>query len=286
MQMIRATKRKASSALPAAKMRARHGAVPLVLSFFLHIGLACGATLAIYHAHHQSGGAANRTDSPIVVSIVQASQEETAVPDMKLESEPAQKILASEIKETAKPKDIAKEIPKEIIDETETPPTPRQKGKAPLPQTKEVTKAAAQADIKEKPEEAQPDASTSPHSATAQTAKPASGKANRTAAIYFGGSGRAEIHYRDRVRAAIHANRVYPRRARRMNLEGDSRLRLEVMRDGHIQSYAFLKRTGHAVLDEAVQEIVKQSDPLPPVPSTIQSTPLVIDIPLSFKLQK
>jgi protein TonB len=129
------------------------------------------------------------------------------------------------------------------------------------------------------------DKATAPSSQPATTAQSPVGSSHPQT-VYYGGSGQAEVRYQDQVRAAIHANRIYPRQARRLKMEGESVVRLEVMRNGHIKSYRFVKSTGHHVLDKAVEEIIKSSDPLPNVPASIQKVPVTINLPLGFKLQQ
>ena len=110
-------------------------------------------------------------------------------------------------------------------------------------------------------------------------------QANEAPKQYSGGTGQAEIQYKDQVRAAIHANRIYPRQARMRGMEGEAMVELIIARDGSLQSYRFVRTSGHHILDQAAQKMIEKSNPLPPLPGSISSVPLVIHVPIGFQLQ-
>lgn len=160
------------------------------------------------------------------------------------------------------------------------------KGSVPLPQkNRHEDKKSDQENTNTAERAIQADKVKVPSSQPVTTAQAPMGSSDPQT-VYYGGSGRAEVRYQDQVRAAIHANRIYPRQARRLKMEGESVVRLEVMRDGHIKSYSFIKSTGHHVLDKAVVEIIQSSNPLPNVPASINKIPVMINLPLEFKLQQ
>ena len=110
--------------------------------------------------------------------------------------------------------------------------------------------------------------------------------AGKSATLYYGGTGQAEVRYQDQVRAILNANRLYPRQARRLKQEGQAIIQLEITRDGEIKSHHFIQSTGHHILDQAVKDMVAQSNPLPKVPETIRAMPVKITVPVGFELKK
>ncbi len=80
-------------------------------------------------------------------------------------------------------------------------------------------------------------------------------------------------------------NKVYPESARRQAIEGEGVVRLQIQRNGNVIYYALLKRTGHQILDDAIMEMVRKSDPVPPIPDGYADGKIIqFDVPIKFKL--
>jgi protein TonB len=275
MDELRAIKKQSTAYLPGFHW-VKSGVFPFFVSLCLHIGIAGGASLALYAAYDKSGGGSAQHSDPVFVTFVQEASERANIPD---ETEPVMVEKAqseTSPKTTAQKQDIITDIkqgtvplPQENIKDLEAPDKNEQK-------KRDLEKNFARTD---KAETSQPQTQNA-------TVAQAQSWADTVQTVYHGGSGSAEVKYQDQVRAAIHANIIYPRQARRLKIEGEGIVRLEVMRDGHIKSYRFVKSTGHHLLDHAVEEIIKNSDPLPNVPSSINKVPVTLDLPLGFKLQK
>lgn len=93
--------------------------------------------------------------------------------------------------------------------------------------------------------------------------------------------------YEQMISGAIHRYRVYPAEARRTNLQGDGVVRVRINRKGKILYYAIEHSTGSDLLDQAMLAMVRQANPVPPVPIGYPAGTLVeFLIPVSFALQR
>lgn len=143
--------------------------------------------------------------------------------------------------------------------------TPTFSGNIPIPQKEKNKKESKSESI------------SAPSSLTTQSGKSKSS--------YTGGSGKAEIRYQDKVRAKIEVNRIYPRSARRRKMEGEAIVQIHINRNGQITKTQFLKTTGHHILDQAVLDMVKASNPLPIIPPSIKKKSVSINVPIGFQLK-
>ncbi|MBN8713467.1 MAG: energy transducer TonB [Xanthomonadales bacterium] len=78
----------------------------------------------------------------------------------------------------------------------------------------------------------------------------------------------------DRVQRVGNLN--YPERARQNKLYGDLLLTVGINRDGSIHSITVIKSSGHAILDEAAERIVRLAGPFPPLPASAKVDELYI----------
>ncbi len=83
--------------------------------------------------------------------------------------------------------------------------------------------------------------------------------------------------------AWLSKNKRYPMIARRRRLEGDPKLRIVISRSGNVVHCEFLRRSGHAVLDEATLRMVAAADPFPPIPDDYPGDRFEFIAPLSFR---
>ncbi|TQV61930.1 MAG: energy transducer TonB, partial [Halothiobacillaceae bacterium] len=93
-----------------------------------------------------------------------------------------------------------------------------------------------------------------------------------------------EAAYRDRVRQAVDAHKVYPRLARRMGEEGRVVLAFALEADGRLIGVRVLESSGSELLDEAALEAVREAAPFPPFPDGITRTRWEFTLPLAFAL--
>jgi protein TonB len=107
----------------------------------------------------------------------------------------------------------------------------------------------------------------------------------RTQSIYAGNQGNRKVQYRDKVRAALAAHSIYPRSARRRNIEGVGAIEIKVDAKGNVIAHRFIKSTGYHILDQAAIRMIEKATPLPrPVEYNI-ATPFWISIPIEFKFK-
>ncbi len=270
MNELHAIKKQSTAYLPVAHW-VKSGVLPFLVSLSLHLGIAVGVGLMLHNAYDKSGGGNTDAKKPVYVTLVR---------------ETSARVNISEAAEPLKINKPQKEERTNIKDQKQDIITELGKGSVQLPQENRQGKENSDQENKNTAKRInQADKATAPSHQIATTAQAPYGS-RRSQTVYSGGSGRAEVKYQDQVRAVIHANRIYPRQARRLKMEGESVVRLEVMRDGHIKSYRFIKSTGYDVLDQAVEDIIKSSNPLPNVPASIQKVPVIINLPLGFKLQQ
>jgi protein TonB len=78
----------------------------------------------------------------------------------------------------------------------------------------------------------------------------------------------------DRVQRVGNLN--YPERARQNKLYGDLLLTVGINRDGSIHSITVIQSSGHAILDEAAERIVRLAGPFPPLPASAKADELYI----------
>ncbi len=65
----------------------------------------------------------------------------------------------------------------------------------------------------------------------------------------------------------IARNRIYPEEARRAGLQGEAVVRVRVSRAGKILKYRIERSSGHRVIDAALGEMVRRSNPVPAIPA-------------------
>lgn len=102
----------------------------------------------------------------------------------------------------------------------------------------------------------------------------ASLKSDRQAADYFGA-----------IQARLARHKVYPPAARQRRQEGIVLVRFTIVADGTITGWAVVEGSGHAILDQAAEEMIRRASPLPPIPAEMGRTRIDITLPVRFALQ-
>lgn len=101
-----------------------------------------------------------------------------------------------------------------------------------------------------------------------------------------GGEATARGRYLASVQSWLARHKHYPHQARQAGLEGEARLYLTLNRFGEIQTYEFLQRTGHPLLDRAVEALLKQAAPLPSMPGFLADDQLSMVVSIAYRLDE
>ncbi|WP_345972739.1 energy transducer TonB [Sulfurimonas diazotrophicus] len=219
--------------------------------------------------HAAIAGALIQTDPPkpagretVKIAVVDIS---TPRPEAPKPVAPAPKPPAPPIKKplppkvSPKPKPVSKPTPKPAPKPLSTPaPEPlRETAENPLPAPPETPKSTPAA----APET--PVTAPAPPSASAQR--------QQAAESYLG-----------RVRQKVQACLCYPMTARRLRLEGESRLRFIIRGDGSINALALQRSSGHRTLDEQALATIRNAAPFEAPP---EGKALTIVLPVTFNLR-
>jgi len=125
-----------------------------------------------------------------------------------------------------------------------------------------------------------------PRPARGDTASPRGASASLTVdGALASGEASARGRYLARVQSWLGRHRHYPHQARQEGLEGSARVRLVLNRFGEIQSYEFLERTGHPLLDRAVEALLEQASPLPAMPGFLTDEQVSMVVAISYDLR-
>lgn len=111
------------------------------------------------------------------------------------------------------------------------------------------------------------------------------GNTDSASASSGGGMPGSSTDYLALVQAWLERHKEYPRRAQLRRIEGTAVLRFVMDRDGKVLSFRLERGSGHAVLDEAVREMVERASPFPPLPAEIHQANLELVVPVSFYLR-
>jgi protein TonB len=95
---------------------------------------------------------------------------------------------------------------------------------------------------------------------------------------------RAEGRYLSALRRAIERRRHYPERARRLRLEGTTRVQFTIGSDGTFSAIRVSQSAGHAVLDEAAIATVRGLGRFRPIPGVVGRTRWTVRVPIVFRL--
>ncbi len=120
------------------------------------------------------------------------------------------------------------------------------------------------------------------------TGEPATGKAagGSVAGSPLGNSTdpRADLlsRYSQVIALWFERNKYYPVAAAQKGLQGEAKVRITVDRRGTIPQYRIVQSSGHAVIDDAVREIVRRSNPVPVPPADYPDNKLDFIVVLDF----
>ena len=95
----------------------------------------------------------------------------------------------------------------------------------------------------------------------------------------------ATAKYEQLLVAWLEKHKKYPRRAKRLRIEGEGLLRILIDRTGQIKDVTLEQRTGNRLLDRAALEMARRADPFPPMPAHDPRQALEFIIPVMFTLR-
>lgn len=99
------------------------------------------------------------------------------------------------------------------------------------------------------------------------------------------GSGPGLNAYLGELAAWLERHKRFPRVAQRRSIEGTAVLHFVVAADGQVLDSTILRSAGHALLDDAVIDMVRRASPLPPRPAGLGTGPMALSVPIAFRLQ-
>jgi protein TonB len=91
--------------------------------------------------------------------------------------------------------------------------------------------------------------------------------------------------YLAQIMASLARHKRYPDLARQRQEQGSVMIAFAIDRAGHVVSIDIRHGSGSAVLDSAAEAMVRDSDPLPPLPASYASARLDMTFPVAFTLQ-
>jgi len=94
----------------------------------------------------------------------------------------------------------------------------------------------------------------------------------------------ATAQYEQLLVAWLEKHKKYPRRAKRLRIEGEGMLRILIDRTGQTQRVTLEQHTGNRLLDQAALEMAQRADPFPPIPGNDPRRELEFIVPVAFVL--
>ncbi len=94
----------------------------------------------------------------------------------------------------------------------------------------------------------------------------------------------ATARYEQLLVAWLEKHKKYPRRAKRLRIEGGGMLRIRIDRSGQVLQSSLEKRTGNRFLDKAALEMAQRANPFPPMPDNDPRAELEFRVPVMFQL--
>jgi len=94
----------------------------------------------------------------------------------------------------------------------------------------------------------------------------------------------SSIRYEQLLVAWLEKHKKYPRRAKRLRLEGEAIVRILIDRRGKTQQVSLEQSTGNRMLDKAVLAMTQHADPFPPMPEHDPRQKLEFMVPVAFLL--
>ena len=252
---------------------------PLFIALFIALLLHGGVALWLMTFTKPPETKTEPTLKPPTVTITLAAMQPTITePVIKKIVQPEVKPVIKTVKKTpVKPepvlkpvtKPIAKPIPKPIEKPKPTPkPTvkPEPKPKPKLEPQKIYPPPISDApEVKTKPEPTPPAQLPTPPVVSLSDAE--------------------AKQYQQQLSAWLNQYKNYPKRAKRMRIEGEGILRIEIDRIGQVQNITLKQSTGNRLLDKAALKTAQQASPFPKMPENDPRQRMEFEVPISFLLR-
>jgi len=178
-------------------------------------------------------------------------------------------------------KPAPRQEPKQLPD-----PTPKKKP-APKPETKLAPKPEPEPESEtttaDKPSKSV--AQTSAGTAEEATAPESEQGAQPTKKQLRAGASQKTDNYLSKLVRHLSAYRDYPRRARRLGMQGTPVVVFEFDRAGRLLNYRLLRGSSHRILDDAALNMLQEASPFPPVPDDMASETFRFQLPVAFQLR-
>lgn len=100
-----------------------------------------------------------------------------------------------------------------------------------------------------------------------------------------GAGGKGIANYQGRLAAWLNRHKRYPDRARRLRQEGTVRVSFTIDRNGRLLSQRLVGGSGHPLLDQEVQAMLKRANPMPAFPAGMNQSQLTVTVPIHFSLR-
>jgi len=95
----------------------------------------------------------------------------------------------------------------------------------------------------------------------------------------------ATARYEQLLVAWLEKHKKYPRRAKRLRIEGEGMLRILIDRTGQTQQVSLAQPTGNRLLDKAALAMAQRANPFPPMPENDPRRKLEFIVPVAFVLR-
>ncbi len=220
--------------------------VAVLIALLLHGGVA------VWLEPLKSAPLPEHLPPPLRISLITPVMEKTATPDPPIPAPPP-------------PEPAVNKIPVPL---SELKPVPKPRS-APKPEPA-VQKVAPEP----------PPATPQPVEAPIKNPPP---RPVETSAVPLGEAATAK--YEQLLVAWLEKHKKYPRRAKRLRIEGEGILRIVIDRAGRALQIKLEQRTGNRLLDKAALEMARRADPFPPMPENDPRPQLEFVVPVVFMLR-
>jgi len=95
----------------------------------------------------------------------------------------------------------------------------------------------------------------------------------------------ATARYEQLLMAWLEKYKKYPRRAKRLRIQGEAVLRILINRAGEAQQVTLEQRTGNRLLDKAALDMAQRANPFPPMPDNDPRQEYEFMVPVAFLLR-
>jgi TonB family protein len=91
--------------------------------------------------------------------------------------------------------------------------------------------------------------------------------------------------YQQQLSAWLNQYKTYPKRAKRMRIEGEGILRIQIDRKGFVQTIQLKQSTGNRLLDKAALKTAQNASPFPAMSQNDPRQSMVFEVPIAFLLR-